>query len=153
MCLCFSCSLEGSDFLIPDPAALRGLKLTGLVWHNGKFNDAWLETLGALSLPLTATSLYCCEGVSGAALGRLRTLQSLTVVQYGHQGNMGLDDVCYLPLLTSLRLFGMRTFTGLEALRRATRLESLSLESCRQVWAWSSRLEVGHVFVHFIYTV
>lgn len=130
------CSLHGIYFSVPNPGALHGLPLTSLSWSHPNFNDAWLKTLGAQGLPLRHLELdNFADIISGAGLGAMSTLTSLTLKNFDRLEDTVLDEVCGLPLLDGLELVnGNRFFRyDLMGLRRATRLRHLSLEGCREV--------------------
>lgn len=131
------CSLEGSKFQVPEPRALRGLKLVSLTWDDGEFSDTWLEVLGMLCLPLGTINLRNCSGLFGIGLGGLLKLTSVTLKGCQAFSDEGLAVVCTLPLLARLELLEMfrqkLTTKGLFALAGAKHLEHLVLHSGNQV--------------------
>lgn len=131
MWLCV-CSLIGCHMKVPDPAALRGLQITYLEWHQGEFNDVWLAVLGSLCVPLERIDLSNCTGISGSGLGALGMLKEVALNQCFAVSDAGLAAMGALTLLEKLDLSSCPKITplGLRALRGAKRLCYLGMAHC-----------------------
>lgn len=130
-------SLEGTGNCFPDPSALQGLlHLHSVAWKEGQLQEGWLAELAEQGLSLQKLELQSCNNIRGVGIGGMQMLKAVWIDGCANFCYVGLEIVCSLPLLESLRLtkyYWKLSVNGYTPLRSASRLRELWLCDCSQV--------------------